>query len=112
MKDKEKKMVVDFSKSIIEIKSRRPEDYKEKILLYKGMKNGEDGGEFRSSGTSIRSLHFSKWKDIHFHYLLEVLGEIEEITDTDRKLKFKNNDTIINKMIKFLKLGENNGKND
>ena len=103
MKDKEKKMVVNFSKSILEIKSRRPEDYKKKILLYTEMKNGENGGEFRSSGTSVRSLHFSKWKDIHFQYLLEILNESEKMSDEERAALFKNNTTFFKKIIEYFK---------
>lgn len=101
MRDRDKKMVSDFSKSLLEIKFRRPQDYKQKVSLYKEMKDGADGGEFRSSGTSIRSLHFKKWKDIHFHYLLELIGEIDMISDEERNSKYKDQQGFFEKIINF-----------
>ena len=103
MKKKEKDMVENFAKSLAEVKTRRPEDYKRKVSLYSSMKEGEDGGMHRNTGTTIRELHFPKWKNIHFQYLLEVLNESEKMSDEERSKLFKGDASFFKKIIEYFK---------
>ncbi len=62
--------------------------YIQKVELYKSMMAGSDGGEFRKSGSSLRDLHFSSWKNYDFYLLLVAIGETEELTEDQIKERF------------------------
>ena len=63
-------------------------EYNTEIAKYKAMRDGEDGGSFRNSHTSIRELHFSKWRDSDFQIMLEALGETEVMDDEEWNAMF------------------------
>jgi len=80
--------IKDLIRSLDRVKNIRPDEYSDRIALYVDMRNGGTGGEFRSSGVSIRELHFKGWKDVDFQTILEALGETKVLSDDERRKRF------------------------
>ena len=71
-----------------ERRNQLKEEYDLEILKYKSMRDGGDGGQFRNTENTIRSLHFSGWKDSDFQLLLESAGEEPRLSDDEWQEKF------------------------
>ena len=96
--DKDKR-INDIVTSLERVKRIRQDEYLERINLYNDMRNGGEGGQFRSSGVAIRDLHFSGWKDSDFQTILELLGETDRLTDEERAVQFSHENKSIWKKI-------------
>ena len=83
------KRIRDLIVTLSKVKESRDDEYKERILLYTDMRDGGDGGPFRDSDTTIRDLHFKKWKDGDFQIILEALGETPVLSAEDRASRFE-----------------------
>jgi hypothetical protein len=72
-------------------------EYDAELTKYRSMRDGGDGGTFRSSLHTIRELHFAEWRDSDFQLLIEALGEEPALDDEAWELKFGHERSIINK---------------
>ena len=70
------------------IKNERPQEYQEKLKLYLDMRDGGDGGNFRSTDKKMRDLHFKNWKDSDFQFWLEKLGETPVLSEEEKRERF------------------------
>tara|TARA_B100000131_G_C18049047_1_gene585641 strand:- start:406 stop:618 length:213 start_codon:yes stop_codon:yes gene_type:complete len=54
------------------------------------MRDGGDGGPWRHGAeTSLRDLHYKKWKDEDFQTVLEQLGETTVLSEEERAERFQ-----------------------
>lgn len=80
-------------------RARLKEEYSAEMKKYRGMLSGGDGGQFRNTDNTIRSLHFSGWKDSDFQLLLEGVGEEPRLSDDEWQERFSHELSFFNKLL-------------
>jgi len=79
----------DLVTTLSRIRQSSPEDYPPKLLQYKNMRDGGDGGPWREGAqSSIRNLHYKDFLDEDFQTLLELLDETPIMSPEDRAEHF------------------------
>ena len=81
--------------TLTNVRTKRPDQFEERIKPYYDMVNGGDGGPWREgSETTMRELHFKGWRDSDFQVVLERLDLTPTLTEEEWQGRFGHEETL------------------
>ena len=89
----------DLVKTLSRVRKEQAEEYPGRLKQYLDMRDGGDGGPWRTGATnSLRDLHYKGWRDEDFQVVLELLEEVPVMEEEERAERFKHERGVWNKL--------------
>ena len=106
MKKTRDEQINDLVTTLSRVRQEKPEEYSVRLVHYKDMVQGGDGGPWREGAdTSLRDLHYVGWRDEDFQTVLELLDEVPVMPEEERKERFAHERTFWNRVKNSIKGG-------